>query len=444
MINKAYRSFFYILITLAFVTAQFTTAVNAAGDESLINVDETRRELRQLFARADWALLDQMGNQRVRAYEKDPNQFAAVRTFFNLLPNDKSPTGTLESHNTWVAQFPESYAAHYARARYYAYLAMAVRGGEFIEKVPQDRIRKMEEYFALSRADLLRSLKYSSRPSMTYFQLIRIARFSGAEKHAWHYYKKSTEGDPDILIIAEEYLRTLQPRWGGSYAALQSFPDEALKRGLSAPKAAQLKRNARWLEANDYKLYDDVANAKKLFNTIANDPADTEYSASAYKELAGLAIKDHDFETASHYYNQGLSRNPNNVRLLVGLASTARDLKRPQEALALYNRAIALAPDDIWALSGRGWLYHQVLKNDAAALPDVLKAAKLGDATAQSILGYLYWEGKVIARSQTDALYWWSKSAKQKHKTAEESLAFAKEMLGSNYSAMLEAANKDR
>ena len=86
MLKKTCRSFFCIRITLAVVTAQFTTEANAAGDESLINTDETCGQLRQLFVRADWALLDQIGNQRVRAYEKDPNQFAAVRTFFNLLP----------------------------------------------------------------------------------------------------------------------------------------------------------------------------------------------------------------------------------------------------------------------------------------------------------------------------------------------------------------------
>lgn len=444
MLKKTCKSFFYTLITLAVVTAQFTTETNAAGDESLINTDETRGQLRQLFARADWALLDQIGNQRMRAYEKDPNQFAAVRTFFNLLPNDKSPAGTLEGYNTWVARFPESYAAHYARARYYAYLAMVARGGEFIENVPQDHIRKMEEYFALCRADLLLSLKYSTRPSMTYFQLIRIARFSGSEKHAWQYYKKSTQADPDILIIAEEYLRSLQPRWGGSYEALQSFPDEARKLGLSAQKAAQLKFKARWFVANDYELYDDVTSAKKLFTTIANDSTDTEYSTSAFISLGRIASKDRDFESASRYYREALNRNPNDIRSLVGLAATVRDLKRPQEALALYDRAIALVPDDMWALSGRGWLYQQVLKNDAAALPDVLKAAKLGDATAQGILGYLYWEGKVIARSQTEALYWWGRSAKQRNKTSEESLAYAKEILGPNYNTMLEAANRAR
>lgn len=139
---------------------------------------------------------------------------------------------------------------------------------------------------------------------------------------------------------------------------------------------------------------------------------------------------------------QGLKRKPSDVRLLVGLAAIARDLNRPQEALSLYDRAIAAAPDDMWALSGRGWLYQQVLKNDAAALPDVLKAAKLGESTAQSILGYLYWEGKVIPRNQVEALYWWSQSAKQKHKTAEDSLQYAKEMLGSNYNDMLNAANR--
>lgn len=444
MNNKTGGSFFCFLLFLAFATSQFAVKAIAAGDESLVNVDKTRSLVRQLFTRADWVALDQMGSQLVHAYEKDPYQFAALRTFFYVLPNDKSPAGTSEGYNAWVARFPNSYAAYYARARYYAYLAMSARGGEFIEKVPPEQIRKMEEYFTLCRADLQRSLKLSSRPSMSYFQFIRIARYAGSDKHAWHYYKKSTRVDPDILFIAEGYLRTLQPRWGGSYEALRSFPDEAKKLGLSEPKAAKLKLKARWLEASDYALYDETKRAKALFVVIANDPADNEYSTSAIEELAELAIKDGDLEAASRYYKQGLHRKPEDVRLLVGLAAIARDLKRPQEALALYSRAIELAPDDQWALSGRGWLNHQVLRNDSAALPDIQKAAKLGDATAQSILGYLLWEGQVITRNQTDALYWWSQSAKQKHKTAEESLQFAKKLLGPNYEEMVKAANRGR
>ena len=385
-----------------------------------------------------------MGNQLVRAYEKDQNQFAAMRTFFNLLPNEKSPAGTLEAYNTWATRFPESYAALYSRARFYAYLAIAARGGEFIEKVSPDQRRIMEEYFALSRADLARSLKYSSHPAMTYFQLVRMARYSGTSKEARHYYEKSAQVDSDILVIADQFLYSLQPRWGGSYEALQRFPNEARSRGLSAPKALKLKYKARWLEAQDYVLYDEKKLGKQLLTTIASDLADDDNHSPAIMELARMAKLDRDLGEASRYYIQGLNRKPNDVRLLVGLASTLRDLNRPQEALSLYDRAIAVAPDDMWALSGRGWLYQQVLKNDAAALPDVLKAAKLGESSAQSILGYLYWEGKVITRNQVEALYWWSRSANQKNKTAEDSLQYAKERLGTNYINMLNAANRTK
>lgn len=274
MIKKTSSLFFYILLTFAVGMLELTPKANAAGDESLINADETRHQVLQLFARSDWAALDQMGSQLVRAYEKDPNQFAAMRTFFYFLPNDKASAGTLEGYNTWVTRFPESYTALYARARFYAYMAMAARGGEFIEKVSPEQLRKMREYFVLCRADLLRSLKYSSRPAMTYFQLVRIARFYGTSKKTWHYYEKSTQVDPDNLTIADQYLRSLQPRWGGSYEALQQFPDEARKRGLSASKAKILKLNARWLEAQDYVLYDEKKRANKLLTTIADDPAD--------------------------------------------------------------------------------------------------------------------------------------------------------------------------
>lgn len=428
------------LILLTVGISLFATKAIAAGDESIRNDDEMRRLVRQHFASSDWAALDQMGNQLVRAYEKDPNQFAALRTFFFVLPNSRSSSSALESYNSWVSRFPNSYTALYARARYSAYLAMDARGGEFIEKVSADQIEQMKVYFALCQEDLARSLKYSTRPSMTYLQLVRIARYSGTSKEARQYYEKSTEFDPDILIIAEQFLFSLQPRWGGSFKALQRFPEEARKLGLSASKADALKLEARWLEAKDYVLYEKKKQAKQLLTTIANDPSDDEHNASALIELADMAKADRDLESAMRYYQQGLNRKPDHVRLLVGLAATMRDLKRSQEALALYDRAIATAPNDKWALAGRGWLHHN-LKNDTAALPDVLKAAKLGDPTSQSILGYIYWQGEVVKRDQIEALHWWNQSAKQKHKIAEESLQYAKEHLGANYNEMLARAN---
>jgi len=432
----------YSFFTLAVAILQCTNITHAAGDESILNADETSRLIQQHFARRDWAALDQMGSQLVRAYEKDPNKFAALRTFFYVLPNDKSPAGTLDSYNAWVVRSPDSYAAVYARARYYAFTAMAARGGEFSKDVRPEQFKKMEEYFVLSRKDLVRSLKLSTRPTMSYFQLMRIARYSGTAKEVWQYYEKSTLVDPDNLTLAEQYLQSLQPRWGGDYESLQRFPDEARRRGLSATKTVTLRFKARWLAAQDYVLYEEKKRAQQLLTTIANDPADAEHNSSAIIELADLAEADRNYETASNYYLQGLKRKPNDVRLLVGLAATMRDLNRPQEALALYDRAIAVAPDDIYALSGRGWLNHQILKNDKAALPDVLKAAQLGESTSQSIMGYYSWEGKVVRLNQVEALYWWSQSAKQNNKVAQDSLTFAKKKLGSHYDEMLTAANR--
>lgn len=444
MTKKISRVFFCLLFIFAIGVSPFVSNAHATGDESLVKSDETRRAVLQLFARNDWSALDQMGSQAVRAYEKDPNQFAAMRTFFYFLPNDKSPLSTQEAYNTWVQRFPDSYVALYARARFYAYSAMAARGGEFSNNVSPEQFKKMETYFSLSRADLVRSLKFSTRPTMTFFQLIRIARYMGTVKETWQYYEKSTLVDPNNLTIAEQYLLSLQPRWGGDYASLQKFPDEARRRGLSPAKTATLKFKARWLEAQDYALYDEKKRAKELFTTIVNDPADSEHYSVAIIELADMAKAERDFEAAARYLTQGLKRKPDDVRLLVGLASATRALNRPQEALALYDRAIAVAPDDIWALSGRGWLNHQILKNDAAALPDVLKAAKLGESTAQSIMGYLSWEGRVVRLNQVDALYWWSLSAKQNNQTAIASLQFAKEKLGSHYTEMLSAANRKK
>lgn len=438
--NKQFGKLLCCALNLLVVGILLSVKVaHAAGDETLLNLNETRSEVSQYFASADWARLDQMGSQRVRAYEKDANRFAALRTFFYVLPKTES-SAALEGYNAWVTRFPKSYAALYARARYLAYQAMATRGGDFVDKVPAEQLQKMEDLFASAHVDLLRSVGLSTRPVMSYFQLIRKERYYGDAKKAWYYYQASERADPDILIIAEEYLFATQPRWGGSFKALHNFPDEARKRGLSASKVADLKAHARYLEGRDYLLYGDEKRANALFTEVVNEHEINDYKVLALIELANLANADRDFDGSSRLLRQALNIKPNDVRLLVEAAASARDGNRPQESLTFYDRAIALAPDDIWALSGRGWVRHKILGDHAAAFPDMHKAARLGEPVAQNVLGYFYWEGIAADKNRGEALYWWTLSAKQKNKTAEENLAMAKHKLGENFGDTLDAA----
>jgi tetratricopeptide (TPR) repeat protein len=432
-----------MLIVSAICLVPLASGVRAAGDETVQRADETHQQLGQLFERGDWKALEEMGSRVVQAYETDPNQFAPMRAFFYVLPNNEKPE-TLAGYNAWVTQFPSSYAALYARARYYAFRALATRGGEFIDKVPADALDRMGQYFSAARADLHHSLTLSSRPVMSYFQLLRIERYYGRSRSARKYYEASTRFDPDVLVVAQEYLYSLQPRWGGSFRALHAFPEEAKRRGLSPSKAERLKAIARFLEGQDYVLYGDTARAKEAFAELADNSADNEYKAYSLVELAHFSQKDHDYEAASRYLKRALALGTYDVRVLVELAATSRDANRPKEALAFYDQAIARGPNDMWALSGRGWLNHAILGNDAAAFPDILKAATLGEAFAQNVLGHFYWEGKVVAKSEGDALYWWTLSAKQKNGMAEANLQMAKQRLGKDFDSILDAALRAR
>lgn len=74
MIKKISLVFVCTLSMLTVGITLLTTKAKAAGDESIRSEDEMRRQVQQHFASRDWAALDLMGNQLVRAYENDPNQ----------------------------------------------------------------------------------------------------------------------------------------------------------------------------------------------------------------------------------------------------------------------------------------------------------------------------------------------------------------------------------
>ena len=53
-------------------------------------------------------------------------------------------------------------------------------------------------------------------------------------------------------------------------------------------------------------------------------------------------------------YNKALAIDPNHVDVLNNRGNALRDLKRPVEALASYDKALAIKPGYVKALNNRG------------------------------------------------------------------------------------------
>lgn len=473
-ISKLMRSGVIAATLTACVLGQQQPAT-AAGPEEMADRERVRSEISRAWKAADWDSLDRMGSMAVRQYEKDASSFDTCKTFFYVLPNDNS-IATQQAYSRWLARHPQSYAARYARSRYYSYLAMNARGNAYISNTPAEQVKTMEEWFSRAMTDALASIPLSSRPTLSYFQLMRAARYLGRRTEGDKYYQAAVAADPDVLVVASEYLLSLQPRWGGSFEALARFPDQAARQGLSEAKQIQLRREAIMLTAWDADIHEhdeDALQAFRRLSAVASDARSGDIPAfglfhiavrrgdidSALKHAEELAAKPTATadqlvsvayrlskagrkSDAERFYLKSLERDPKHAYALISLANLALGAKRPKDALAYYDRVLGFWPNHAQGLEERARLRITEALDEQGGIKDAEKAAALGRASAQNYLGYLYWEGKGVARNPGNALYWWSQSADRNDSKAIDNLEMAERRLGPEFAVLLAASKK--
>ena len=86
--------------------------------------------------------------------------------------------------------------------------------------------------------------------------------------------------------------------------------------------------------------------------------------AAAYGEEGWLFLQQGDLPRAQARLQQALDLNPQDVNSLINLGQVYETLQRPDRALALYDRALALSPNQL-EVSRR----IQILRSKGAILP---------------------------------------------------------------------------
>lgn len=96
------------------------------------------------------------------------------------------------------------------------------------------------------------------------------------------------------------------------------------------------------------------------------------------------------------------------------------------EGIEAMTRELSRFPGDPLLLAARGTLYFRQGKG-AEALPDLRRAAELGNSDAQNNLGELYMMGVpgAVTRDTETGIAWFRKAAAQDHRGAQRNLEIA-------------------
>ena len=205
-----------------------------------------------LLAHGRYDELDRRMNGFQRGYDSHALDEAALLRAYAAF--DVADPALQANFDAWVREFPRSYAARLARGTYYFTCGTQTRGARAYAHTTQEQLKGMQYYYGKASADLRDSLRLDPRPLLTYNVLIRIAMQDGDPKTPRELLTSALKIDPDSMSVRRAYMRSLETRWGGSLARMQSFLDETRKQGFADDQLWTLERliddERKWLARN--------------------------------------------------------------------------------------------------------------------------------------------------------------------------------------------------
>lgn len=326
----------------------------------------------------------------------------------------------------WVRQFPSSYAARTVRGNYLADKAVQARGGKFVADTRDEQFAEMRKWHALAKRDLLASLKLTRYPLISHIKLYTIAMVGGDEKAKSIHISKAFEIAPASMQLHKQVMVSLSPRWGGSYEGMQAYVDK-VKKGLESDKDRGILKSmiiedkASYLTVQKqyeaaYGLYGEAIKLRDSSNYLCK----RAYLGTLLKKSSASILNDIKAASAKDMPDPYCAKMAANfAKANISLADT----------IPLMDAYIKHFPRNAELYNARGWV-HQERGNKAAAHPDLLKSAELGNAWGQTMAGkYLFsgWGGPV---DRVKALGLLKAAAEQGEPNAQLSVVQALEYLG--------------
>lgn len=366
----------------------------------------------RLLANGSFADLDQRANAAQSRYESGLSDDRALTTYAWSLA---SPIPALqEKFDAWVSAFPNSYAARYSRATYLLALAWAYRGDGYSHDTSAARFTEFSRLLRKSEEDLERSLQLTAKPVPSLAVMIRSAIARGDRALAEKLYEKAIALDRKAMEPRRSYMWGLQPKWGGSVAALDAFLAKARADGLSEAGIHELEADYWTFMSNMAYMAGDVAKALELADrAVAAGPF-----ADALIERAGVRNVRKEYALAIEDLSQAIARYPQSAgRVYRMRASAYQQTGRFAEAVADYR--VAAERGDTWSQTRLGGAYGngelRLKKDLAEAFRWYILAAVVGDRWAQSSIAEMYYLGTGVERNYAEAARWAQASAEQQH-----------------------------
>jgi len=322
-----------------------STALPAGDISVLLPVDGTQAEdfgyptqtidrlaVRRLLLARSYDALDRVlsayADSVVRDYRLENRLFDAYAAFDVAIPSLEPML------NEWVHQRPTSAAALIARGTFFMASGWHARGEDTFGATGAQQREHMGNFFRLAVSDFVKALRLAPKSIVACRQMMVLARSQGDVVESRRYLDQSLRVQPYSFELRNAYIRSLLPRWGGSYDAMARFAAESAPYANRNPRIKALQGFVDWDKGRRLERGGQNGDAVEAYQRALQFG---NYWQFRYERGSFFSSADR-LEEALEDFNAALSESPQQDNVLNERARVEYELGRQasSEARATY------------------------------------------------------------------------------------------------------------
>lgn len=316
---------------------------------SLSAEPELENQALRLLYEAKYEELEQLLEQLRQAAASDPAQeYRLLQAYYAF---EDLQSRTREEIEAWIQLRPQSTEAVVARSVQRIEAAWARRGTGYSKDVADEAMADFARLLELAKLDAEAALARWPDHAVAWRSLIRAACGSEGTDVLPGLIDRLLQQAPAGYAAHRTVMNFLQPRWGGSYPAMERYAELAQAQRERNPRLEVLRGYPYWAEGVDAASDKDYERALALHTRALSFGDDADFldgRARALKRLLRFKEAVADMETQHSRFPTRKTR-----KALEGAKDEMREIaydlardKKTAEALQAYQAFLEVWPDD--------------------------------------------------------------------------------------------------
>lgn len=199
----------------------------------------TLDDIESMVQRGEMAKLEALFDASLDRHYAGEHFSDDIHDTFNYLLTAKSSSERVDVlSEAWLQQAPESAYAHLARAAYFNGAAWKARGGKYASETPRENMRRMSAFAGQAIPHFEKAAAIKPRLIAAYTGMIDIGMIDSRPALEARARRAAEALDPACPELANVTMRSLRPRWGGSYQDMLVHAGKLSERVAQRPHLA--------------------------------------------------------------------------------------------------------------------------------------------------------------------------------------------------------------